>query len=231
MTKRAESVASFRSLFRARHPRTANAAADLLWTWTVFAEFAREINVLCDDELASLEDRVVKALQEVCAAQLGHQQDTDPVDRYLELVSALLGTGQAHLADPTGDEPVNAERFGWRLHIGRGGSFQHVQPIPQGKCIGWTNGEEVYLEPISSYAEARRLADAQDEPFSMSRTTLQQRLDERGLLAARDVHHLCPKRLIQGARRRVLIFKVRTLGLDDEGGATGADGADVVSNE
>lgn len=230
-SERMNALVRHRGLFKARHARTTNAAADLLWTWEVFARFAQEVGALTPEEVAMMKARAVRALNEVCAEQASHHEDADPVQRYLDLLSAGLMTRQVHLEHVNGDVPDNPERYGWRAKIIGTGDYARLEYQPQGRCIGWIAGDEVYLQPEQAYAEARRLAEAQGEPFTMSRATLQQRLYERKLLRAREVRHLSPKRQIQGRRVRVLVIGAETLGLSVEGGAGGADGAEAASVE
>ena len=90
---------------------------------------------------------------------------------------------------------------------------------PQGRRIGWVEGEDLYLEPEASYAEAQALASQQGEGLAVSAQTLRERLHERRLLAStgkatesRDT--LQVRRNLEGRRRDVLHLRVQSLALD-----------------
>ena len=221
-----------RALFSAKHKRTPSAAAELLWAWQVFATFAGELGAFSPAELQAMNARILAALQEVTGGQAQHQEGADPVGRFLDLLSALLSSGRAHLADAdTGDAPDSPERYGWRAAVVGTGDNAREEDRPQGARIGWVDAEGVYLEPEAVYAEVQKLAQSQNEPLSMSRHTLQRRMNERGLLIA-DGAHLTPKRTLAGERRRVLhLLNISGGTPTAERGATGASGAGVVPDD
>ena len=55
-----------------------------------------------------------------------------------------------------------------------------------GRRIGWTDREKVYLDPEAAYAAAQELARKQGGALPVQPRTLWKRLDEAGLLAAKD---------------------------------------------
>jgi hypothetical protein len=72
--------------------------------------------------------------------------------------------------------------------------------------IGWTDGENVFLEPDVVYAEVQRLAVEQGESLPVTPQTLRRRLKEKGLLATTDTarRKLTVRKMFQGDRREVL---------------------------
>lgn len=226
---RQAALAKYRALFSARHKRTPSAAGELAWAWEVFAAFAQDAGAFSPAELEALGARVLAALHAVTGGQAQHQEGADPVGRYLDLLSALLSSGRAHLADAeTGEVPEDAERYGWRVVLVGTGDNVREEARPQGARIGWTDAQGVYLEPNTAYAEVQKLAQAQGETLSMTRQTLQRRMGERGLLVP-DGAHLTPKRTLGGERRRVLHLLNFSGGTPPvESGATGASGAEYA---
>ncbi len=98
------------------------------------------------------------ALGEAAAAQAGHHLASEPARRYVQLVSAALASGRAHVASPTGDAPQSA---GWGWQLTEYGSRS------SGQRIGWIEGGQVYLEPDAAFAVVKRLADETGEPIAL----------------------------------------------------------------
>jgi hypothetical protein len=85
---------------------------------------------------------------------------------------------------------------------------------PQGRRVGWIDGEALYLEPEASYAAAQEMAGAQGESLTVSAPTLRRRLKERGLLASVDAKRetLTIRRVVESASRNVLHLDSSSLG-------------------
>ncbi|MBL8190283.1 MAG: hypothetical protein JNK38_19865, partial [Acidobacteria bacterium] len=56
---------------------------------------------------------------------------------------------------------------------------------PQGECIGWVDGKDLYLQPDTAHRLAQQIA-AGGEGLTVSSQTLWKRLNEAGLLASTD---------------------------------------------
>jgi hypothetical protein len=114
-------------------------------------------------------------------------------------------------------QPPNPGAWGWREH--RIGTGEHARDewVAQGRRLGWLEGENFYLEPEASYAEAQALAREQGEAIAVSAQTLRKRLREKGLLAttgqesdsARET--LLVRKTFEGRRRSVLCMFSATL--------------------
>jgi hypothetical protein len=117
-------------------------------------------------------------------------------------VSAALASGRAHLAASDGGHPETPSAWGWRREDARDGPTWR----PQGKRVGWIDGDAVLLEPEASYAAAQEMAGAQGESLTVSARTLRRRLKERGLLTSTDARRetLTVRRVVDGASRNVL---------------------------
>jgi transcriptional regulator with XRE-family HTH domain len=85
-----------------------------------------------------------------------------------------------------GDEPDTPQAYGWRQVTLGTGPCVNTTCQPQGRCVGWFDGKNVYLEPEASYAEAQALARVQGDALSVSSQTLRKRLHERLVLVSTD---------------------------------------------
>lgn len=187
------------------HPRAPEIFANLAVGWAHFIEFAQHAGALSSVEADTLRRRVAAALHQAAAAQSHHLAAAEPTTRFLDLVSAALVSGRAHLAAADGGRPEFPETLGWRKEAGRLNGSTLAECRPMGELVGWTAGDDIYLEPESSFAVAQRLAREQGEELTVGRKTLHKRLAERGLLASRDEKRgNLVRRSLAGRRRNVL---------------------------
>jgi hypothetical protein len=80
--------------------------------------------------------------------------------------------------------------------------------MPLGDCIGWVDGDNIYLEPNGAYRVVQVAANAAGESLPVSEQTLKKRLNEKGLLASIDAKRqtLTIRRTLGGTSRSVLHF-------------------------
>jgi hypothetical protein len=124
----------------------------------------------------------------------------------LRLLASAIASGKAHVAATDGSNPKeNPSAWGWRDH--------NLQSLPQGRRVGWIEGDHLYLQPDSAYAVAQSLAVEQGESLTTAKQTLWKRLRERGLLASMDVkrQRLTIRRTVDGKRREVLHLQASSL--------------------
>jgi len=175
----------------------------------------------------------VAAICEAAELQSHHQIDSEPTAKFRSLLSAALASGRCHIADPYGQAPMNREDVcGWREKDVRRGDI--LQPIlePQGKRIGWIDGDEVYLEPGAAFAEVQSLAMTQGDGFPVTQQTLIKRLKEKNLLASTDDGRKrnTIRKMLGGGRREVLHLKAATLSPPAETVPTVPSGQNTVGN-
>jgi hypothetical protein len=167
--------------------------------------YAASVGAVTDAEGTVLSEKCWAALGEAAGAQVQHQTDAEPTRRFLDLLSAALASGRAHVAVareglPLGDQ----EAWGWRpVAQGAGGV---IEWRPQGACIGWLDKGELYLEPEAAFAVAQVLARDGGEVLNVGLPTLKRRLRDRGLLASMDTGRgvLTVRRVLGGVRHEVL---------------------------
>jgi hypothetical protein len=162
------------------HARVPTMVADLLATLDLVLSFASGAGAVTTEEADVFRARGRMALLATAAAQAEYQRDSDPAARFVALLTSVLSSGRAQIADHNGRQPndTTAAAAGWRKD---GAEWR-----PQGRRIGWLDGDTLYLEPGSSLAEVVRLADEQGQPLLITERTLWKQLHEAGHLADTD---------------------------------------------
>jgi hypothetical protein len=188
------------------HARTPGIVADLAVGWRHWLDYALAVGAIGAAEREALDRRVWAALQEAGANQSEHLAAAEPCGLFLRLLAGALASGRAHCAGPDGDAPAASAAWGWRA---TGDSW-----APLGRCVGWVDGADLYLEPEAAFAEAQELARHQGDSLPVSPRTLWRRLRERGLLASWDdarQRHTVRRRLGGHERREVLHLRADAL--------------------
>jgi hypothetical protein len=164
----------------AGHPRYALNIASLALGWHEWLAYAFEVGAINEDERNGYWARVWKALCDIGTEQERYRQDSDPASVYLRALRALVSSRRAYLADVTGQTPSEPGTWGWAKEVIAG------EPVwrQHGELIGWTSGEDVYLQPEVAYRAAREFAEAAGVPFTCTKTKVHKELHERGLLAS-----------------------------------------------
>lgn len=160
------------------HRRTPEITATLDAGLELFLEFAQEAGALTATERGGLSERAAAAFEQIAVTQVQHQITADPVRQYLEMVKTAFESGEGHVTNLGGEEPANAGRWGWCRDDGRWRA--------SGSRIGWLVDDELYLQPTSSYAIAKRLAEQTGSAISISKAQLVKRLNEANYLKTVD---------------------------------------------
>ncbi|MCA9420452.1 MAG: DUF3854 domain-containing protein [Nitrospira sp.] len=188
-----------------QHKRTTTIVAELLYGLDHFLHFAENAGALTTTERNALYfDRAQPILTHIGTQQQPFQQNSDPVDLFLECLKAAMASGMAHIADTDGQEPPSPQVCGWR-HDSHG--YHGL-----GQRIGWTDGDNLYLEPTVSYGVANTLAQRSQMSLTVTSQTLWKRLKERELLASVDQARNTNKvrQTLEGHRREVLHLHATT---------------------
>lgn len=209
-------VLELRSRATKVHSRTPGIVADLQAGFELLLEFAADIEAITPEEKTALQERCWTALNQVARSQRVQQDASEPTRRFLELLRAAILSGQAHLASLKGEAPGSDGQWGWYLV----GSGDHERLVSRGKCIGWLDGPDLYLEPTASYSVAQELGRTTGEPLVVGQTTLKKRLKEKGLLASTDTARetLTIRRRVCGESVPVIHLHVTALSAPHEGG-------------
>jgi hypothetical protein len=204
-----------KSLESAAHARTPGIVASLQAGFELYLEYADASEALEPGEAQNLAYRCWAALGMAAAEQGKHQAATDPVGRYLSLLRASLSSGRSHLAGRRGGPPDRVpEACGWR-RTASGNSE------PQGDCIGWVDGDDLYLEPAAAYRLIQIAGRDRGESLEISEQTMNKRLNERKLLVTVDTRRetLTVRKTMCGCLQSVLHLSRATIlpeGADDD---------------
>lgn len=186
------------------HPRTPDAVANLMLGAETLLRFAAEAGAFAVDEAEPLREEAWGALLEVGAAQAENIRAEDPCERFIEILRSALLDGPAYVADARfGRSPEHETGLAWPIITGD-------WPPAGWRKIGWTNGEELLLDPHTAYALVQEQARRAGHPLPVGERTLWKRLAERGLLR-RDGVHLTAVRVVERMRRRVLVMPLRAV--------------------
>ena len=207
-----EEVADLRrEAFReGQHRRTPDIVASLGIGIRYFLAYAQDVGAFTASETDELWKRCWSALLIGAESQSANQADTEPAQRFIQLLGAAISSGRAHIAGADGAEPDNPEAWGWRLLPAGTGDFRRQEWRSFGERIGWTNGQDLYLGPDASYAAAQKLGKEGGDVLPVSLMTLRRRLKQQRLLVSTDESRntVTVRRTLEGVQRAV--FHLRT---------------------
>ncbi len=181
------------------HMRTPDIVAKLHVGFGFFLDFAVRAGAIDHRTAEKLGRRCLTALISAAQLQGAHQRASDPVHLFISLIRSALVSGRAHVASPDGGIPENAQAWGWRAE-----GFTDSRPL--GQRIGWTKGEDLYLDGAATYAAANQMARDLGDNLPVGENTLRKRLEEKGILLSRERARDTPavRRKLEGAVRKVL---------------------------
>jgi hypothetical protein len=214
-----------------QHRRTPTEAASLALGLRYFLEFAKQAGALTSDEAKEHWEQGLVAINKLAASQKAYIAVSDPASRYLQLLQQALSSGEAHVANYTTQGfPSDPASWGWRsVKTSTIGVFDWK---PSGTCIGWVDGEDLYLSPDLAHRIAKRVGSDSGDPLVLGVTTLNKRLHDRKLLLTVDSNRevLTTRKTIGEKRPDVLHLHVDAL-LGDDSDQSDQDEAEEVGEE
>lgn len=194
------------------HARTPEVVANLMVGFRHFVRFAVDCGAVSQDVGIGLLREAWAAITAAADAQAVHQASDEPTARALQLLTAAVASGAAHLADPDGSAPPNPAAWGWRSRVVSNGVTNRADWEPEGARVGWVDGDEVCLEPEAFYVAVQRAGGSNG--LAVTATVLRKRMAEKDLLARVDSKRgtLMVRRTLQGERRETLILKPGVFG-------------------
>ncbi len=194
-----------------RHRRTATVMADLESALEILLAFMRSSGAITEAEAVEWSERCWKALTEAAEAQASHHEAAEPASLFLQLLSSAVASGEAHIASTSGGAPANCGALGWRENGTEEVEGQSL-PIyrPLGSRVGWTDGENLYLDLNASRKAAQGMA-SESQSLSVSGTTLAKRLKTKGFLLSTEDGRLLVRRVLGEKRARVLHLSIDVL--------------------
>lgn len=181
------------------HDRIPDNIASLAIGLYTFLRFAVSQGAITQSEARNYFETGLKALLKTGQAQGTYQQNEDPTDRFISLLSAAIATGAAYVANAkNNDMPEdNPTMWGWERE--NGGTYR-----PKGTLIGWIDGNDLLLEPETAYAVAQDMARKQSTSLPIRQRTLWKRMQQKDLLQSYEDGRLTVRRYIGRTRRRVI---------------------------
>jgi hypothetical protein len=188
------------------HRRTPGICADLLFGVETFVGFAVAAGVLDGTEARAVIDRVRAGLVEAIDVQRSDQTEAEPAERFLALLQSALLSGEAHVCGRDGRHPPEPSPWGWARLTGVGEPLETDSWAARGRCVGWLDGEDLYLDQDAAVRAVCVVGAQSGDPIAVTPGTIARRLRDRGLLRASsaDGKHLKVQVSLAGARRWVL---------------------------
>jgi hypothetical protein len=196
-----------------RHPRVPGIVADLALGWRYFLAFAVDSGALTAAERDELARQMWEGLLQAAADQTDELAAREPSRRFLELIAAAIASCRAHLTARDGHAPDDPLAWGYRARdvCGGRGADTDTAYDPQGTRVGYIDGEEVYLEPESSYAVAQKLGEEQGERLPVTQRQLHRRLKEQKLVLSSEGDRATVRRAFLNQERTFLRLSLQTL--------------------
>jgi hypothetical protein len=197
------------------HARTPEIMSNLQAAFEMYLQFATECGAISKDEKDELLGRCWRSLLDTTSAQVRQQSETEPTAHFLTLLRGCLASGRAHLANRDGGVPEWAPKScGWR--------DDHPGLVPLLDCVGWIEGEDLYLEPTAAYHCVQQYARGTQEALALSELSLKRRLRDKRLLVAVEAGRapFTVRRTICGSQHDVLYLRRSTLFPEAPNGAS-----------
>lgn len=200
------------------HTRTPEIVADLIIGFQSLCSYGQFLGVLDSNQAEQMQDDCRLSLIEAANKQQSQQNDSDPCERFKELLMAAFVMGKVHLENISEGFPHNnAERWGWQLSHGTldDTGVPKVEYYKQGAKIGWVDGQYVYLNSEAAFKTAQDVG-GNNRPITISLKTLRLRLAERGHLFKGTDGGLTQRLNIVKGRPRVMKIDVSFFDDDEE---------------
>jgi hypothetical protein len=183
------------------HRRTPEIVANLAIGVRYFLRYARGIGAISKKKSDAIWQRAWDALGQAANRQSAHQLDCEPATRFIELITSAINTGRAHLVGPDGNQPPLAKTWGWTVNEA------NADWQPRGECVGFVDGNSVYLDPDASYRVAQVVAGTTGNALCIQPYTLRRRLAEKEMIVRPDDRdELTVRRIFRGRPQRFLLF-------------------------
>ena len=169
------------------HPRAPEIYANLLAGIETFLEFLESAGALDSEQSGVLLGEFESNLQQAFSEQGGYLTEQDEVERFLNLLRAVLSSGNGHIANRLDQRQPKTRPYAWGWRDA-GESMGEKSYKPMGDCIGWyfdggaNDAAEVWLEPETCFSAVQKFSRSQGQEFLLSSSSLWRRMLDRGLL-------------------------------------------------
>jgi len=182
-----------------------------------FLDFAAENTAIAETERSELRASAWAALSKQANMQASQVAGTDPASRFVSLIAAAVSAKSANIAGTDGGAPACATALGWDHRR----SGEQTYFVANGATIGWIEDDDLYLEPETAMACAKRLAREQGAELPFGDRRIQKALQEAGLLKSAGANRNTVRKTLHVGRKYVLHLSAETvLGIEPPPNAT-----------
>jgi len=178
------------------HPRTPSILAEYYIGFVYFVKFAQEIGTISKDRALDLQKVCKSVLLDIAYDQIGFIRSEEPTTQFISLIQAALTAGLIHVCSVEGCDihpEKDLEMWGWRS-----------EHDAKGRCVGFIDDNELYLDPDVSFAVAQDMARRQGSLIPLSKDTLWKRMVEKGVITRTDRGRTKVQKRIAGRKQYLL---------------------------
>jgi len=174
--------------FASSHPRAPEIFANLVVGFDVFADFLSDMGLMTIEQSNDLFSSVNVSLKQAFCEQAIYQIEQDETERFLQILRAVLSSGNGHIACRLNQGPPPSRPFAWGWRDSGSDMAGDKTFKPMGDCIGWfyedksTEQPEVWLQQEAVFKVVQQYAKNQSGGFLISAPNLWRRMLERGLI-------------------------------------------------
>ena len=166
------------------HGRVPETVAWLQLGMDMFLCFLKEHGVYADDKCEEVQKSFRQILYRLAQKQAQSIEEDKPTHKFIRKIYALLESNQAHLLDRT-----------------------DVNELGCGTCLGYQDGEYLYLYSEVAHKLVRKFCEDQGENFSCSSRSLLKALAEEGLIEPGAQQNTRPLRVGTKQKRVIFLFR------------------------
>jgi hypothetical protein len=192
---------------RGNHTRMPDNIASLMVGVEEFLNYSLEAGAISKRERTQLLSGAWVALSKQANMQASQVAGTDPASRFVSLIAATVSAKSAHIEGIKGVTPVCATALGWDHR----GSGHQTYLSANGPTIGWIEGDDLYLEPETAMACAKRLAREQGNELPFSDRRIHKALHEAGLLKSTEPDRNTVRKQTHVGRKYLLHLSAETV--------------------
>lgn len=176
-----------------KHARIAPNLAHMMIGVDLFADFCLAKNLMSQTERSEFIIESKSYLSELKETQNSHQESSDPINIFSEILRTILTNGTAHIRHP------NPTELGSLYKSAGYSSVTQFCSQPEGDCIGEFKNGYMCLVKSVTFDKIKQYAFRHGRPFNFSERAISDRLKDRGLLLT-DEGRTTVKRVIDGQR-------------------------------
>jgi len=209
--------------FASSHPRASEIFAKSVAEADVFSDVLTDSKLMITEQSNALLSGIETSLKQAFNEQSIYQTEQDETERFLQLLRAVLSSGNGHIANYIDQGPPKSRPFAWGWRDAGKDLAGESSYKPMGDCMGWhcVGSEivpaEIWLEQQTVFKVVYGFAQRQGDTFLLSAPSLWRRLAEKGLLLKNESNtetgrsKTTVKRIVAGISKRVMILSAELI--------------------